>query len=190
VQAAQALGRTLARRGIGLVYGGGTVGMMGELARATEGKGGRVIGVIPDALIDRERVNQAPGELIIVQTMHERKAKMVSLADGFVALPGGFGTLDELFEVITWAQLGIHNKPIGLLNVLGFFDPLLQWTAGSVAAEFIRPPYDQMFQVADTPEALLDQLARHQAPPGQVTWANLQAIEGYAVVSRLNHLES
>jgi hypothetical protein len=176
IQAAHALGRTLAQRSIGLIYGGGTVGMMGELARAAADEGGRLVGVIPEALMDRERINHAPGELIVVQTMQERKAKMASLADGFIAMPGGFGTLDELFEVITWAQLGIHNKPIGLLNVLGFFDPLLQWTAKSVAADFIRPPYDRMFQVADTPERLLEQLAMHETPPGQVRWGDLQSI--------------
>lgn len=171
---ATSMGQELVRRGIGLVYGGGTVGLMGSVASAVAGAGGNVTGVIPSALIPKELANAAIGELIVVNTMHERKARMAELADAFIALPGGFGTLEELFEVITWGQLGIHSKPAGLLNVGGFFDPLLHWVDRAVAEGFIRPQHRALVQSATEPALLLDRLARYEVPPGLVKWENLE----------------
>ncbi|HEX8952116.1 MAG TPA: TIGR00730 family Rossman fold protein, partial [Polyangia bacterium] len=122
--AARRVGALLARRGIGLVYGGGNVGLMGIVADAVLADGGEVVGVIPRALVDRELAHGRLSELVVVDTMHERKQRMHDLSDGFIALPGGFGTLDELFEALTWAQLGMHQKPCGLLDVNDFFAPL------------------------------------------------------------------
>src|SRR6516164_2274986 len=127
LQAALELGRAIAERRLGLVYGGGHIGLMGVLADAVLSGGGEVIGVIPQALVDRELAHTGVTELRVVETMHQRKALMADLSDGFLALPGGFGTGDELFEILTWAQLGLHAKPIGVLNVGGYFDPLLAW---------------------------------------------------------------
>src|SRR5690606_16163160 len=124
-EAARALGRELGQRKLGMVYGAGSVGLMGIVARTVRDHGCPIVGVIPDILMTRELMGEQIGELIVVDTMHERKALMASMADAFVILPGGFGTLDELFEIITWGQLGLHTKPIGLLNVEGFFDSLL-----------------------------------------------------------------
>jgi uncharacterized protein (TIGR00730 family) len=169
-EAAVALGQELVRRRVGLVYGGGSVGMMGAVARAVRDAGGQVTGVIPASLTTRELMGEPIGDLIVVQTMHERKARMAALADGFVALPGGFGTLDELFEAITWGQLGIHAKPIGLLNVAGFFDPLLAFIDHGVVTGFIRPHHRGLVMVGDEPAGLLDQLAHYDAPPGLVQW--------------------
>ncbi|MDQ6929763.1 MAG: TIGR00730 family Rossman fold protein [Candidatus Eremiobacteraeota bacterium] len=136
-QAAQALGTELARRGVAIVYGGGHVGLMGILADAALGAGGKVIGVIPQALADREVAHHGLTELHIVQSMHERKAMMANLCEAFVALPGGYGTLEEFFEVVTWSQLGIHDRPVGLLNVEGFYDPLIAMIDSAVKETFI-----------------------------------------------------
>jgi uncharacterized protein (TIGR00730 family) len=174
-EAARAMSQALVQRGIGLVYGGGTVGLMGTIARTVAAAGGNVVGVIPGALMVKELASEAIGELIVVNTMHERKAKMASLVDAFIALPGGFGTLDELFEAITWGQLGIHSKPVGLFNVNGFFDPLLQWVDHAVAEGFVRPHHRALVQTASDPVTLLDQLAHYEAPPGLVKWENLAA---------------
>src|SRR6187549_331832 len=125
--AARELGAELAARGLALVYGGGRVGLMGEVASSTLAAGGRVVGVIPHALARKEIAQADCTELIVVDTMHERKALMADRADAFVALPGGYGTCDELFEIVTWSQLGIHRKPVAVLNVNGFFTPLLAW---------------------------------------------------------------
>ncbi len=124
--AARALGRDAARRGLTLVYGGSNVGLMRDLADAALDEGGRVVGVIPEQLVGWERAHRGLAELHVVGSMHERKARMIELAEAFVALPGGYGTFDELFEVLTWAQLGLHRKPCGLLNVEGYFDSLVQ----------------------------------------------------------------
>ena len=156
--AARELGALLARHGLGLVYGGGHVGLMGVLADAVLAGGGEVIGVIPQALVDRELAHAGLTELRVVNTMHERKALMADLADGFLALPGGFGTADELFEILTWAQLGLHARPVGLLNVAGFFDPLLAWLDRTVAEGFLREQHRQLLIVGDHPEALIDAL--------------------------------
>jgi hypothetical protein len=169
--AAVALGQLLVRHKIGLVYGGGTVGLMGIIARTVADAGGEVIGIIPGALTGKEIVSEVIGEMMVVNTMHERKAQMARLADAFIALPGGYGTLDELFEAITWAQLGIHHKPIGLLNVHGFFGPLIAWIDQASAAGFIGSQHRQLVQVAVDGEELLQQLADAEAPAGLVTWS-------------------
>jgi uncharacterized protein (TIGR00730 family) len=164
VDAAQHLGRTLATRGIGLVYGGASVGTMGVIADAVLDAGGEVFGVIPRSLVDREIAHPNLTRLDIVEGMHERKARMAELADGFVALPGGAGTLEELFEVWTWAQLGLHHKPIGLLDVAGYFDALLELTAHMVAEGFLRTDYRDMLVVESEPGLLLDRLVSYDAP--------------------------
>lgn len=156
--AARALGATLARRGTTLVYGGGHVGLMGVIADAVLAGGGRVVGVIPEKLAERELAHTRLTELIVLSTMHERKAKMASLADAFVAMPGGLGTLDELFEIWTWAQLGFHDKPIGLLNVRGFFTPLLELTAQMVREGFVGPQNLELVLSDDDGERLLTRL--------------------------------
>ena len=139
--AARRFGEALAERGVALVFGAGHIGLMGVLADAVLERGGQAIGIIPQALVDKELAHRTLTELHVVETMHQRKALMADLADGFVALPGGFGTADELFEILTWAQLGLHNKPIGLLNTAGFFDPLLSWLDRCVAEGFLRPEH-------------------------------------------------
>ncbi|MGH7514199.1 MAG: TIGR00730 family Rossman fold protein [Gemmatimonadales bacterium] len=161
---AEALGRTLAGRGLGVVYGGGRVGLMGALADAALGAGGEVIGVIPQALMDREIGHRGLSELRIVGSMHERKALMAELADGFVALPGGIGTLEELFEVWTWAQLGLHRKPCGLLDADGFFRPLVEFLDHLVRSGFVQSAHRGMLHTAESPEALLAAFAAYQAP--------------------------
>jgi len=167
--AARALGRTLAERGIGLVYGGARVGLMGIIADATLTAGGQAIGVIPAALVAREIAHEGLTELRIVSSMHERKALMTDLSDGFIAVPGGWGTLEEFFEVLTWAQLGLHQKPCGLLNVLGYFDGLLSFLEHAVGERFLRREYASMIAVAASPAALLDRLGSY-APPAVEKW--------------------
>jgi uncharacterized protein (TIGR00730 family) len=156
--AARVMGRTLAERGIRLVYGGGHVGLMGVLADAAMAAGGDVIGVITEGLQLREVGHKGLPELRVVPSMHERKAVMATLSEAFVALPGGAGTLDELFEAWTWTQLGIHRKPVGFLNTAGYYDPLLTFLDRAVAERFIRPD-DRASLVVDTdPGGLLDRL--------------------------------
>jgi uncharacterized protein (TIGR00730 family) len=155
-------GALLAEAGCGIVYGGGHVGLMGILADAALGAGGSVIGVIPRKLVDRELAHRGLSELHVVATMHERKALMASLSDGFVALPGGIGTLEEFFEVWTWAQLGYHAKPVGLLDVNGFFAPLLTFLAAAAQAGFIQPRELERVQHESDARALLE-LMRAQA---------------------------
>src|SRR5499427_3746527 len=138
-EAAKGMGHELLRRGIGLVYGGGCVGLMGTVADAVMGGGGEVIGVIPEALVTRELAHGDITQLIVVHSMHERKAKMAELSDAFIALPGGYGTFEEFCEIITWAQLGLHRKPCGILNVEGYYDPLLALFDRAVAEGFLRP---------------------------------------------------
>jgi len=158
------LGQALAQRGIGLVYGGGRVGLMGILADATLAAGGEVIGVIPKALMDRELGHGGATELRVVDSMHERKALMAELADGFVALPGGIGTLEEIFEVWTWAQLGIHRKPCGLLDVNDFFTPLVGFLDQVVANGFLSAEARSMLTVAGSIDELFHQLSAYKAP--------------------------
>ncbi|CAN5668373.1 TIGR00730 family Rossman fold protein [soil metagenome] len=157
--AARALGAELVERGIGLVYGGGAVGLMGIVADAVLAAGGEVTGIIPQHLWDKEVGHRGLTELLVVGSMHERKLAMADKADGFVALPGGVGTFEELFEVLTWTQLGIHHKPVGVLDVAGFYTPLLALLDTAVAAGFLRPGHREILQSATTPAAILDQLA-------------------------------
>lgn len=163
-EAARRLGRLMAGRGVELVFGAGHVGLMGVLADAVLEAGGRAVGVIPQALVDRELAHGNLSELHVVGSMHERKARMADRADGFVALPGGYGTCDEFFEIVTWAQLGIHRKPIGLLNVAEFFDPLLAWIDRAVVEGFIRAEHRRLILVDDDAARLVDALGRYQPP--------------------------
>jgi uncharacterized protein (TIGR00730 family) len=170
---ADELGTELARRGIGLVYGGGSSGLMGAVATAADRAGGRVLGVIPAALEPKELSGESIGELRVVDTMHERKAIMAEESDAFIAMPGGFGTLDELFEVITWVQLGIQTKSIGLLNIDGYFDPIVAWIDLAIEHGFVRPRHRDLIVVASEPAELLDQLIEHEPPIGLTRWMNL-----------------
>ncbi len=158
-EAAAVLGRTMAKRGIRLVYGGGQVGLMGVVADAALESGGEVLGVITEALVAKEVSHRGLARLQVVGTMHERKAAMADAADAFVMLPGGFGTLDEFFEVVTWTQLGIHAKPCGVLDAAGFFEPLRALVDGAVTAGFVHPAHRDMIVADDNPGRLLDQLA-------------------------------
>ncbi|RCS44785.1 TIGR00730 family Rossman fold protein [Bremerella cremea] len=168
-EVASELGRLLAQRKIRLVYGGGKVGMMGAVADAVLAAGGEVVGVIPGALVERELAHHGVNELIVVDSMHQRKAKMAELSDGFLALPGGFGTLEELFEVVTWAQLGFHHKPCGLLNVAGFFDALLAMLDHAHDEAFLYQGNRELLLTANEPNAILEQLiAAH--PPQNPRW--------------------
>jgi uncharacterized protein (TIGR00730 family) len=157
-EAARELGNLLGRRGLGLVFGAGHIGLMGVLADTVLAAGGEAIGVIPQVLVDKELAHTGLTELRIVSSMHERKAVMADLSDAFAALPGGYGTLDESFEILTWAQLKLHHKPIGILNVDGFFDPLLAWIDRAVAEGFIKATHRRLLVVARSAEELLDRL--------------------------------
>jgi uncharacterized protein (TIGR00730 family) len=157
-EAARALGRALVARDLSLVYGGGNVGLMGIIADEVLRVGGEVTGVIPTALVEREVGHTGLTRQFIVKDMHERKAMMAELADGFIAMPGGMGTLEELFEMLTWSQLGIHAKPIGLLNVEGFYDGLTGFIHHATAQGFIRPQHAALLRSAAEPQDLLDQL--------------------------------
>lgn len=157
--AAQTLGATIARSSRNLVYGGGSVGLMGAVADGALAHRGQITGVITRQLVDRELAHKSVADMRIVETMHERKMTMATLADAFVALPGGFGTLDELFEILAWAQLGIHTKPVGMLDVGGFFDPLMEFLDRAAASGFLRLPHREFIIVDAEPEQLLDKLA-------------------------------
>jgi uncharacterized protein (TIGR00730 family) len=163
--AAEQFGNLLASRGIGLVYGGGMVGLMGVIADAVCAAGGEVIGVIPEALRAREHDHQGISELHVVQTMHERKALMAKLADGFVTLPGGIGTFEEMFEAWCWSQLGYHQKPCGLLDVNGFYSKMSSFIDHVVEEGFLQPRHRAMLLIEKEPEALLDRMAQYLAPP-------------------------
>ena len=167
--AAEAFARELAARQIGLVFGGGGIGLMGHVADAILAAGGHAIGVIPDALLAREIGHRGLPDLRVVRSMHERKALMADLADAFVALPGGFGTCEELCEAITWTQLGLHRKRCGLLNVGGFYDPLLALFDGAVASGFISSASRDIVFATDDPQELLDRLATPLDPP-EAAW--------------------
>ena len=167
--AAQRLGRTLAERDTTLVYGGGHVGLMGVVADAALEAGGEVIGVMPRSLVEREIGHTGLTKLYVVGSMHERKALMSELSDGFVALPGGNGTLEEFFEVLTWAQLGEHGKPCGLLNVAGYYDPLLKVFDQMVEKDFLGGAHRELVLVADDPSSLLHRFESYE-PPKTVKW--------------------
>jgi len=175
VTAAKSLGRALADRGIGLVYGGSNVGLMAVLADEMLDELGDVIGVIPRTLVEREVANTQLTDLRIVESMHERKALMAELADGFIALPGGIGTLEEFFETWTWAQLGMHQKPCGLLNAAGYFDSLLTFLDRTVEEKFVRGIHRQMVIVEDNAGELLDRFVAYEAPQ-VVKWVNAGTI--------------
>lgn len=164
-KAARALAATLVARGIRLVYGGGSVGIMGAVADEVLRLGGQVVGIIPEALVRKELVHRGLTELHVTPSMHARKMRMAELSDGFVALPGGIGTLEELFEIWTWAQLGFHRKPCGLLNVDGYYDALIHFLDHATAEQFVRPHQRSMLMVSTDPDALLDEIARYEAPP-------------------------
>jgi hypothetical protein len=172
---ARDLGRALVDRQLGLVYGGARLGLMGVLADAVLAAGGRVTGIIPERLVEKEIAHRGLSELHIVASMHERKARMAELSDGFVALPGGLGTLEELFEVLTWAQLGLHAKPCGLLNVRAYFDSLLSHIDHSIAEGFIRLESRPMLLVSTEADALLEQFERYVSPVVQ-RWIDPAAI--------------
>lgn len=156
------LGQTIAERGLRLVYGGGKAGLMGILAHHVLQAGGEVLGIMPESLVNKERAHQGLTELQIVPDMRERKARMEALSDGFIALPGGFGTLEEIIEIISWAQIGLHHKPFGLLNVQDYYTPLLAWFDNMVTAGFATATGKGLLYVAQEPSDLLDQFARHQ----------------------------
>jgi uncharacterized protein (TIGR00730 family) len=162
--AARGVGAELVRRGWGLVFGGGSVGLMGVVADTVLEQSGEVIGVIPQALATKELLHPRVPEMRKVRDMHERKSVMAELSDAFVALPGGYGTFEELFEVITWAQLGFHRKNIGLLNVGGYFDPLVELVDHAIRAGFVVPEHRELIVVENEPAALLDKLSTHQMP--------------------------
>jgi len=165
VHQAEILGRQIAARGWRLVYGGGSVGLMGVVANAALGAGAEVIGVIPEFLATRELLHTGVTTLKIVASMHERKAEMANLSDAFIALPGGYGTLEELFEVITWSQLGLHSKPIGLLNTVGFFTALLQFLDGGTEQGFIQGDERLKVMVHEDPDLLLTELTQVRCLP-------------------------
>jgi len=167
---AEHLGRLLAERGIGLVYGGGGVGLMGAMADACLAAGGEVIGVIPDSLMRREVGHRDLSKLHVVQTMHERKALMADLSDAFIALPGGYGTLEEFCEIVTWSQLGIQQKPCGLLNIEKYWDGLLAVLDHAVDEQFVRPENSQLVLVAATPEGMLHRLMEWTPPEHIEKW--------------------
>lgn len=162
---AKTVGEVLARRGLELVYGGGNVGLMGIVADAAIAARGKVIGVIPQSLVDRELAHRGITDLRIVESMHERKAMMADLSDAFIALPGGYGTLEELCEILTWAQLGLHQKPFGLLNVQKFYDGFVAHIDHAVSMKFIRPQHRELLMTSDTIEGLLEQFATFKPLP-------------------------
>ncbi len=161
IESARAIGRTLAERGIGVVYGGGRLGLMGAVADAALAAGGDVIGVIPQALVDAEVAHRGLTELHVVAGMHERKAAFTELSDGFVTIPGGTGTMDELWEALSWAQLGYHAKPVGLLNVAGYYDGLVAFWEKMGDVGFLRAQHRDLLIVADTLAVLLERMAAH-----------------------------
>jgi uncharacterized protein (TIGR00730 family) len=168
--AARLLAAELITRKLGLVYGGGSVGLMGVVADGVLAAGGEVIGVIPGPLASRELAHRGVTELRVVGSMHERKATMADLADAFIALPGGLGTLEETLEILTWAQLGIHRKPIAVMNVDGYYDGLLRLLTHAVREGFVRPEYFALLLFGDTPAEVLDKIAAWQPPDFPRAW--------------------
>jgi uncharacterized protein (TIGR00730 family) len=169
-EATASFGQALVGRGLGLVYGGGHVGLMGVLADAVLAAGGEAVGVIPQALRDLELAHPGLTELHVVATMHQRKALMADLADGFVALPGGFGTADELLEILTWAQLGLHARPVGLLEVNSFFQPLLAWLDQCVREGFLRAEHRKLLLTSNDADDLLTRLLEYAPPAATPKW--------------------
>ena len=169
LESARAMGRMLLQEGVSLFYGGGSVGLMGEIADTVIKGGGKVIGVIPEAMVTRELAHHGVTELRVVHSMHERKTLMAELSDGFIALPGGFGTFEEFCEIITWAQLGLHRKPCGILNVEGYYDPLLKMFDRAVEDGFVHSINRRLILEEADPEKLLDLLAGY-TPPETEKW--------------------
>ena len=165
-QAARELGKLLAAEGIELVYGGASVGIMGELADAVQEGGGHVTGIIPQQLIQKEAAHQGIPDLIVVASMHQRKSQMADLSDGFITLPGGIGTLEGFFEILTWGQLGIHAKPCGILNIAGYFDSLTGFLDHAVAEGFLTEGHRETIMVETDPRALLERMRAYQPPTG------------------------
>lgn len=161
---ANTLGNLIAKKNIELIYGGASVGLMGEIATAVLNAGGKVTGVIPKQLIEKEVAHTGLTKLHVVNSMHERKEMMAHLADGFIAMPGGFGTLEEVFEVVAWGQLNFHNKPVGLLNVDGYYDNLIKFLDHTVKENFIKPEHREMILVDDNPEQLFAKLTAYIPP--------------------------
>jgi uncharacterized protein (TIGR00730 family) len=161
IEAARGVGRGLAERGIGVVYGGGRLGLMGAVADSALAAGGEVIGVIPEALVGAEVAHRGCTELHVVSGMHERKARFTELSDGFVTIPGGVGTMDELWEAISWSQLGYHNKPVGVLNIAGFFDQLVAFNAHMIDTGFIRAQHSGIMLVDDNLDGLLAKMTAY-----------------------------
>ncbi|WP_432201035.1 TIGR00730 family Rossman fold protein [Erythrobacter sp. W53] len=162
IELAREVGQTLAQRGIGVVYGGGRLGLMGAVAKGALDSGGEVIGIIPEALANSEVANHDCNELHTVSGMHERKQRFTDLSDGFVTIPGGVGTMDELWEAVSWAQLGYHSKPVGLLNAFGFYDHLIAFNAHMAEVGFVRPAHQAIILAEDTLPALLDRMAAYE----------------------------
>jgi len=163
-QAAENLGTEIARRNLGLVFGGGNVGLMDVLANAALKAGGEVIGVIPKDLVQLEVAHSGLSDLKVTSSMHDRKALMAELSSGFIALPGGIGTLEELFEILTWSQLGFHKKPCAILNVFGYFDPLIRFLDLAAEQGFLEPEYASMLIIDNSPVTILDRFAAYKAP--------------------------
>ena len=161
IETARAVGRALAERGIGVVYGGGRLGLMGAVADSALAAGGEVIGIIPQALVDAEVAHRGLTELQVVRTMHERKQAFTDLSDGFVNLPGGTGTMDELWEALSWAQIGYHSKPVGLLNTVGYYDHLIAFYEKMAEVGFLRPQHRDILIVDSALDGLLDKMALH-----------------------------
>lgn len=164
IEAAHILGWELVQRGLGLVYGGASIGVMGAVADAVLEAGGNAVGVIPHSLATREVAHSGLNELFVVESMHERKARMAELSAGFIALPGGWGTIEEIFEVLTWAQLGFHDKPCGLLNVKGYYNHLGAFLEHAMLERFVREEYRPMMMIESQPAVLLDRFASYQPP--------------------------
>jgi uncharacterized protein (TIGR00730 family) len=169
IDTARNVGRILAERGIGVVYGGGRLGLMGAVADSALATGGEVIGVIPQALVDAEVAHRGLTELHVVETMHERKRRFTDLSDGFVTIPGGTGTMDELWEALSWAQLGYHAKPVGLLNTAGYYDPLIAFWTRMGEVGFLRPQHRDLLIVDAELDGLLEAMAAHQPLAAPIT---------------------
>jgi uncharacterized protein (TIGR00730 family) len=167
------LGQALAKHGLELVYGGAKVGLMGAVADGTLQGGGKAIGILPHFLAEKELQHQSLTEIILVDTMHERKAKMCEFGDGFIALPGGFGTMEELFEMLTWAQLSLHRKPVAVLNVDGYYDALLQFVETMISGGFLKEEYRDLLLVSSDVEDLLKQMKEY-TPPKNEKWFVVQ----------------
>ncbi|PCI48262.1 MAG: TIGR00730 family Rossman fold protein [Alphaproteobacteria bacterium] len=169
IEAARVLGRELVKRDITLVYGGASVGIMGEIADTVLSAGGEVVGIMPQALVDKEISHSGLTDLRVVGSMHERKAMMEDISDGFIALPGGMGTIEELFEVLTWSQLGYHRKPCALLNIKGYYDSITQFLNHAVEEQFVKPIHREMILIEHKPDRLLDLMAAYK-PPAVDKW--------------------